>query len=490
MGYTFPMSLTRAITLNAAIQVFGKVLSTASGILVISLMTRQLGAAGFGAYSTANAFLQVFALAIDLGINVTFPALLGEHAHDETYQKRAFSAVFTLRVLMGGIMLGIVAPLVGFFWPFPWEIKLAIIALALSFLLPSIQQVFIGVQQQQLKTAASAIAENVNRLVLVAGLLASPMLGWGLLEQCLLISLASTFSFCINLFATHKLFPLAWNWDPAFWKILLSRSWPVGLSIGLNLIYYKSDALILQYFRPAEEVGIYGAAYRILEVLISLPFLYAGILLPVLSRTWAEKRLHDMSRLVSRSLDVMILLILPLIAGMYWFGERTLVWISGPEFAPAGAIGFILSFGVAAIYLNTILSHAIVALQAQRRMLPLYGLVALASIFGYMTFIPRFGAVAAAWVTVASESAILVGSIATTLGFFSFRPHTRFLVGGSLAMAGMWIVSHFTQQLPLFISIALSGTAYLACLWMTKTVTPATIRELLALKTPTAPSGV
>ncbi len=380
--------------------------------------------------------------------------------------------------------------MVAFAWPFPWEIKLAIIALATSYLLPSIQQVFIGVQQQQLKTLASAIAENAVRLVLIAGLLISPSLGWGLIEQCLIISFSAVFGFLINLAAIRRLFPLTWNWDPTFWKALLSRSWPVGLSIALNLIYYKSDALILQYFRPAEEVGIYGAAYRILEVLISIPFLYAGILLPILSRTWAEKRLQDMSNLVSRSLDLMVLLILPLIVGMYWFGERMLVLISGPAFAPAGYIGFVLSFGVAAIYVNTILSHAIVALQAQRKMLPFYALVALGSIVGYLVFIPRFGAIAAAWVTVASEVAILLGSTATTLGFFSFRPHTRFLVGGGIAVAAMWGVSALTTHVPLILGIALSGLVYIAFLWITKTVTLDTVRELLALKNPTNPSGL
>lgn len=478
------MSIARSLAVNTVIQILGKALSTLTGVVLISLMTRSLGAAGFGAYSTANAYLQIFALLMDLGINVTFPAMLGEHADDEAFQKRALSAILTLRVLVSAGVLVIIAPALAFAWPFPWEVKLAIVALALSFVFPSLGQTLIGVQQQRLRMGVSSIAENVGRLVTIAGLVLSPLFGWGLVAQCWIISIASFFVFAINAWSTRRFLPLAWNWDPAFWSMAIKRSWPVGLSIALNLIYYKSDALILQYFRPQTEVGIYGAAYRMLEVLISIPFLYAGVLLPVLSKAWADQRRDDMRILISRSLEVMILLILPLIVGMQWYGERTLIFISGPEFAPSGLIARILVFGIAAIYLNTVLSHAIVAFRAQMRMLPAYAVVAVITFAGYMIFIPKGGAIAAAWLTVASEVGILLASTLTVLGFVRFLPSPR-LVAGAIASAGcMWFVGRWTVSFPLLVSILMCGMSYVVALALTGTVTPSTVRALFSVKQP------
>lgn len=476
------MSVARALALNTVIQIAGKVVSTVTGILIISLMTRRLGAAGFGDYSTANAFLQIFALVMDLGINVTFPAMLGERANDDTFQQRAFAAIFTLRVLMSVAVLMVIAPVVGFLWPFPWQVKLAIVGLSLSYVFPGIQQILIGVQQQRLRMTVSTIAENVGRLTTIAGLLISPYFGWGVVAQCWIISLSSSIVFAMNVWSTRRFLAIRWRWDPTFWRMVLSRSWPVGLSIALNLIYYKADALILQYFRPAAEVGVYGAAYRILEVLITIPFLYAGVLLPVLSRTWEERRTSEMSTLISRSLDVMLLLIVPLIVGVRWFGVPLMTFISGPEFALSGVLARILMLGVAAIYLNTILSHAIVAFQAQRKMLPAYIIVALLTLAGYLFYIPRAGATAAAWLTVFSEVSILLASTLTVWGYVRFAPSIRVLLGSITAAACMWYVAAWTQSFPLLAGIMMSGIAYIIALAVTKTVTPTTIKNLLSVK--------
>lgn len=481
------MSIARALALNTVIQIGGKVASTITGIVIISLMTRTLGAEGFGAYAAANAFLQIFSLLMDVGINVTFPALLGEHADDEAFQKRAFSAIFTLRLLMSAAVLIVAAPLIALAWPFPWEIKFAVIALSLSFVFPNLQQIMIGVQQQRLHLGFSSIAENVGRLVNIAGLLLAPVFGWGLIAQCWIISASSAIVFAINAWSSRRFLPLAWNWDPAFWLTTLKRSWPIGLSIALNLIYYKADTLVLQYYRPQAEVGWYGAAYRMLEVLISIPFLYAGLLLPILSKAWRDRRLTDLSQLISRSLDVMILLTLPLVVGISRFGERTLIWISGPDFAEAGMLARVLVFAVASIYFNTVLSYAIVALQAQHKMLPLYAFTAVFTLSGYILLIPRFGALSAAWLTVVSETMILIGSTLTVWGYVRFSPSRRLCVGTVASSLIMWIASRYFAHFPLMVGILMTGLVYVIALVVTRTLTANSLKTLFSVRDPGVP---
>lgn len=197
------MSLARSLALNTGVQILGKGVSTVLGIVIIGLMTRQLGTEGFGAYSTANAFLQVFALLLDLGLNVTLVALLGEHAGDEKYERRCTSALFTLRIVMAFLILGLVAPAVALASPYPLALKLAIIALTGSFIFPSLNQVVVGAQQRHLRMSMAAIAENVGRVIALAGLLIAQSQGWGLVPIMWFISLAGFGNFILKIGRAH-----------------------------------------------------------------------------------------------------------------------------------------------------------------------------------------------------------------------------------------------------------------------------------------------
>ncbi|MDD5438474.1 MAG: oligosaccharide flippase family protein, partial [Patescibacteria group bacterium] len=173
------MSETRAIAWNTGSQAVGKVVSTLLGVVSIALMTRHLGQIGFGYYSTANAFFQIFAIMLDLGINVMLVQMLGEHKGDEAYENRAISATTTFRIATGILILGI-APFIGLLFPYAWEVKLAIFALWASFFSASLNQIVIGVQQRHMKMHIVAISEVIGRAVLLIGLGVAIFLNLGL----------------------------------------------------------------------------------------------------------------------------------------------------------------------------------------------------------------------------------------------------------------------------------------------------------------------
>lgn len=481
------MSLTRAIAWNTGVQVAGKVLSTGLGIALVALLTRQLGQEGFGMYSTANAFLQIFALLLDLGLNVTLIAMLGEHADDKAYEKRCLSALFTLRITLAVVILGVLAPLVALAFPYPLELKLAIFALTASFIFPSLNQVVIGAQQRHLKMHMAAVSENVGRLIALAGVLAAPALGWGLVPIMWIISVAGFGNFLVNFLSARRYAPLGWNWDPEFWLIALKRSWPIGVSIAFGLAYFKADTLILSLVRSQAEVGLYGAAYRVLEVLITVPFMYAGVLLPLLANAYVKQEKERLEKYVSGSLDVMLLMAIPMVAGTWLLGTEVMRLIAGTEFVGSGEILRILVIAVAMIYLNTIFSHIVVAVNAQKKMLPVYALVGLGTIVLYLLLIPLYGVWAAAWLTVASEFAIGLGSLVVARRYLAITYHPRATIaalGASLVMAAVVIVS---APLPIAIRILLGAGTYLGCVILFGGVSKDVLRDVFKLQkqTPT-----
>ncbi|MFA6429891.1 MAG: flippase [Patescibacteria group bacterium] len=475
------MSLARSLAKNTVIQVLGKVVSTALGVVIIGMLTRELGQAGFGAYSTAMAYLQIFALLLDMGLNVTFIALLGEHADDPAYERRCVSALFTLRIVVAFVVLGILAPTVAFLLPYPLALKLTILALAGSFIFPGINQVVIGVQQKHLRMTASAVAENVGRVVLLAGFYVAHKYGLGLVPLMWMISFSSLTVFVFNILAARSYGNFFWNWDTAFWKIALIRSWPVGVSIIFNVIYYKADTLILERFRPLAEVGVYGAAYRVLELLITVPFMYAGVLLPVLAHAWRKNQRKELGILITHSLEVMILLIAPLIAGTIVLGGPILGLVAGREFTASGDVLKVLILAVAVIYINTVISHVVVAIDKQRKMLPAYIIVALLTLAGYLLLIPIYGMWAAAWLTVFSEVAISISNLWITHREVPIRLPLRIPSAAVGASCIMGIILWFLRDLWIGIPILTAPVVYLLALYLLGGISKHTIRDLLSI---------
>lgn len=336
------MSETRAIAWNTGSQAVGKIISTLIGVVSISLMTRQLGQTGFGYYSTAIAFFQIFAIMLDLGINVMLVQILGEHKGDEAYENKAVSATMTFRIVTGLVILG-AAPFIGLLFPYAWEVKAAIFALWMSFFSASLNQVVIGVQQRHFKMHIVAISEILGRAILLVGLLIAIWSGLGLVPISIFISVGSVANLVMNWWIARRYASFRWNPDFAFWKMLLKRSWPIGVSILFNLAYFKADTIVLSLARSPEEVGIYGAAYRVLEILVTFPFMLAGIMLPLMANAWAK---HDRTRfthLLRQSFSVMLLIALPMALGIMVMGGPAMVFIAGPEFAASGEILKILA---------------------------------------------------------------------------------------------------------------------------------------------------
>lgn len=471
-------SITRALAANTAVQVFGKVVSTVIGIIVVGLMTRLLGTEGFGAYSTANAYLQIFAILLDTGLNVMVVQMLGERAGDKDYENKIVSAIFSLRFWSALLILSI-APVIGLLLPYSMEIKLAFFAIWASFFFTMLNQIVIGVSQRHLKMHVVAIAEVVGRTILLAGVLIATVFHWGLIPVVLIVSLGGIANFFVNFLVvrTYANFNIGFQWDT--WKLVLKRSWPIGLSIIFSLVYFKADTLVLSLMRPQAEVGIYGAAYRVLEILATLPYMYAGVLLPIIANAWAKRDKEKFAYLIRRSVDAFSILVFPLVAGTLLVADRMMTLVAGPEFLESGKILQILIIATGIIYFAVIFNHAIVAEDKQKTMLPIYIVTSILTLIGYITLIPVYGMYAAAWLTVASETCILISGAIVSLRTAKTNISWNIPLKALLASIVMVFAARPLVDISLGLTILVAVLVYAIIIFATGALTKEMIRELV-----------
>ncbi|NIP32468.1 oligosaccharide flippase family protein, partial [Candidatus Saccharibacteria bacterium] len=294
------MSLSKKIAWNTFVQVAGKAVSTLIGIIVVAAMARYLGKEGFGGYTTIIAFLQIFGILVDFGLTLMTVQMISERPDDKEYNDKLLSNIFTLRLVSAILFLGL-APIIAIVFPYPLIVKYGIALTSLSFLFISLNQLLVGVFQKNLRMDRTAISEVVGRLALLAGVFLFIYLDRGLLAIMLAVVVGSFVNFLVSLIFVRRYarVDLAFNWP--IWAKAISRAWPIGISIAFNLIYFKADAVILSVYRSQAEVGLYGAPYRVLEILISFPFMFIGVLMPFFVRYWTEKNPEEFKKLMQTS---------------------------------------------------------------------------------------------------------------------------------------------------------------------------------------------
>lgn len=472
------MSLTRQVAHNMIYQVGGKFLSTILGLAALGMMTRYLGQDGYGGYTTIISFLQFFGILVDFGLTLTTVQMISE---PNANINKITSNIFTLRFFSALIFLGL-APLVVLFFPYSTTLKIGVAITTFSFLFIALNQVLIGLFQKNLRMEKVAIAENIGRVVLLAGIATVIFLKAGLLAVLLAVILGSFANFLINFIFSLKYVRIRFVFDWPIWREIYRRSWPIGLSIAFNLIYLKADVIILSLFQSQAAVGLYGASYRVLDVLTTLPMMFAGLVLPVLTASWAEKNLERFRRLIKKSFDFLMMIIVPIIFGTMLLGERLMSAVAGEDFSFSGTILKILILAAGAIFVGTLFGHVIVAIKKQKQMIWGYATVAVFSLAGYVIFIPLYSYWAAAWITVFSEMTIALLTFFVVWKNTRLIPSSKVLGKSVLASALMCAAIYFLINLNLLLLVILGAAVYFAVLYLLRGYNKETVMEIIRLK--------
>lgn len=393
------MSLAKKFAYNSLIQLIGKAVSVLFGLLGVALITRYLGVSGFGRYIALNNFLGIFAVLADLGLTMVTAQMINERPAE---QSKILNNLLGFRLLSAGLII-VFGLLAANFVPYYRDLWLILGILAVSYFLIAINQVFVGFLQSELKSDYLMIAEVAGRVVWLAGLIMTRQLNWGLLGVVAVTAGASLIQVFLAWFLSRARVKIKPTYNRQLWLEIIGRSWPLAVTIILNLLYLRADILFLNWFKGETVVGLYGAAYKVIDVLTSLPFLVIGLLLPLLTRTWAAGQRRNFDFLISTSLSGLLIAVCPLMIGGQLLAGPIIRLVAGPEFTLAGPILALLLVAVAGIFASCLFNHILIAINRQKVMIRPYLIAAITAVPAYILLIKWFSYWGAALVTVYSE---------------------------------------------------------------------------------------
>lgn len=468
------MSTTRKIAHNTAIQISGKAVSTLLGLIAIGMMTRYLGQEQFGWYVTAISFLQFIGIVIDFGLIPVTAQMMSEPRFDKT---KLFQNLLGFRFISAIFFLGI-APMLVFFFPYPIEVKLAVAIMTVSFLGTAMNQVFTGFYQYKLKMHVQAIGEVLGRLTLVGGL-------W------LLIANQASFLSVMGIVVLASMVYTAFMWTgagtfsrPSFrfdweiYKAIFTKSWPIAISIIFNVVYLKGDVILLSLFRAQTEVGIYGAAYRVVDILTQTAMLLMGLMLPLLTYAWSNSNQTLFKRRYQQSFDAMMMFGIPVVVGTLVLAKPIMTFVAGDAFAGSAKALAILSIAVGAVYFGAVFGHLAVAINKQKQTMWVYISGAILTLIGYLIFIPRYGMIGAAWMSVFSEVYVGLLLVLVVRRFIKEKISLLTFAKICISAAIMGLAIAKFPDLHVLINVVLGGVIYALLLFLTGAISKQTLREV------------
>ncbi|MBZ5654388.1 MAG: flippase [Acidobacteriia bacterium] len=192
----------------------------------------------------------------------------------------------------------------------------------------------------------------------------------------------------------------------------------MGLAWFCNLAFNTIDVLMLGLMSDPEQMGLYSAAYRVLNQVLATYYLLTQVLYPQFARHGIEDR--------ARMLRARILLPLfgagILIAAVLSVSRRTVLTILfGHQFLAACPLLILLVWCIPLDFMTSYLSNAFIAWGMEKKILLCTGIGAASNIVLNLAFIPSFGARGAAVNTLLSYTILLttlcfVGRTAKELG--------------------------------------------------------------------------
>jgi O-antigen/teichoic acid export membrane protein len=392
--------VVRNLSILSVSQVTGMVMS----VITVGILSRALSLPDFGAFNYAFAFLSVGLVLSDVGLSTT---LLRDAAQDPEKEAGLIQRAIGLKLVMAAVIVAVSS--VGAFLYLEEPVRTA--CLIISAILPLQALALTGVVlQARVQVKQGVVAELANRLPGFAFMLAALWMGWGLPGVIASLVVGEVAGFLAITAMTRTVVWPRPRIDVAVWRTMARASLSIGGVGILSVVVNRIDFVMLGQLATIEDVGYYGAAYRLPQLLERLPMLAMVTLFPLMARLAKDDRrgLRAVYRWsVTRAAAVAAPAVLAVVAAAPWI----LTWWQGTDFLPAvSALRWLL---VATLFtcLAVVVGNVLIVTGQARSLLGIWMAAAPVNILLNWFWIAGYDATGAAAATCVTGAVVLILSV-------------------------------------------------------------------------------
>jgi O-antigen/teichoic acid export membrane protein len=390
---------------GGAIRSAGYAVSAALGAATSVFLLRGLGVEDFGRFATVGALLAIVSVLSDAGLTAIGTRELS--LRPTAAEREALLAnLVALRLWLG---VAAIAAAVAFALVAGYEAVMVggLVLGGLGVLLVNTQATMmapLSVELRQGRITAVEVLRTTMTLVAIATL---AIAGASLFPYFAVQILVGGVVLAITpwlLGSSRGLWP---RLDARAAIALLRIAAPVGLALAMNILYLRLLVVLVSLATGETETGLYGTAFRVIELFIVLPPMVIGIALPLLAVAGSE----DLPRLryaLQGLTEMAVVATLALALALTVLAAPALRLLGGAEYGGATLMLQIQAWALVPLAVGNILAVGLLSLGRQRDIAVANAVAVAAVLSGGIVLILAEGGKGAAIVGVAVEALLLV----------------------------------------------------------------------------------
>ncbi len=474
----------RRATFDISIQIVARILNLALGVVVTLVLVRGLGRGGFGAWSSIFAVSQIASSFGELGLN---EVAVNRAAADPDRESSWLAALLSLRLLISLPITLISAVAVVLVAP-SHASAVAGVLLSLVLLLGT-PMAFGVVFQLRVRNHISMALLTLNSVVWGAGVIAVASLSGGIVAFAVAFLASSVLIAVLTAALALRLAAVKLAGSREHWRDLLRVGVGLGVAGILVTSYVRLDQVLVLEYAGAQQAGLYGAAYRLLDQIQFIPISVMTTLFPMIAAAYSRGE-DRARRLLQTAAEYLAMASFPILAFTIVASASIVDFLFGRQFAGAAPAVPILAGAFVSISFGYLVGNMVIVLELQNRfaVFAALGLVINAAL--NVLLIPRYGFLASAWITLLTEVTVMSLSMRAVLRVLRMRPRVARLLRTLAAACAMGALTWVARSagVPLAGLAAVAAVSYVPCLFLLRVLSTGEIVAVLK-KDPIGISG-
>lgn len=376
-------NIVRNTTYFMAAMTAQKILS----FLYFTYVARIIGVENTGKYSFALSFTTIFAMVLDFGL---VQVLIRESARRPEDSSRYLANILGLKLVGSVLIYGLVVLMINLLG-YPELTKQMVYVSGLVMLIDSFVLSFYGVLRGRHNLKFESLGVVINQfIILILGVLVL-WLNLGLVILVGVYLVGSLFNFIYSVAVLKIKFGflprVQFHWPTIknlFWLAL-----PFAVAGIFIRIYSYMDIILLSKLSSDAAVGWYSVAYKITFAFQFIGLAFLASIYPAFSYYFIHSR-ELLARTFIQSFRYLILISLPLSAGIIALADKLIVPIFGADYYNSIAPLKILMFSLVFVFLCIPTGAMLNACNRQTRNTIHLGITAFVNIILNLILIPRF----------------------------------------------------------------------------------------------------
>jgi O-antigen/teichoic acid export membrane protein len=393
------MNTIKRITKNTAVMLGANLISKIFTFFYLMYIARFLGAEGYGLFSFAFGFTGIFIIFTDLGLETL---AVREVARDRSLAGKYLGNFITMKLGLSLLTFGLIAGICGVLHYSPASVRI-IYLMTLHIILRAFSNLFYSIFKAFERMEFISIGALLGNGLTLLGV------GLAIWQKFSVMGIAWVYVavsavdvlfagwICLWKFARPK-FEADWP----FWKSSVAKAWPIGAMTIFTMIYFRIDTVMIDMMKGNPHVGLYGAAYRLAEIMTIIPSIFMVSIFPVLS-TFYQVANDSFKRAYALSTRYLFYLALPIALAGTILARPIVALVYGKEYMDAVPAFQILLWASAIMFVTMVQGTTFVASNKQLVNMVLSALSVVLNIGLNLLVIPKYSYVGASMATVVTE---------------------------------------------------------------------------------------